>query len=625
MMKTSAKQTHVLIVEHSQSDVDLILYELNKSNLNYVSRVVHTEDSYIQELAEFKPSVILSDYTFPSFDGERAFILKQQLSPGTPFIFVSGTIGEEKAVQLIRNGVSDYALKDTLYTLPAKIFRALQESEDQKEKTRSAEKREFDKNNLSALINNTVDLLWSVDLDFQLITSNKSFDEMSVISFGHVVQKGDNILEVSFSPEMYTWFESLYQRAFKGETFSEISHFDHPAELWTEISFAPIRKGLKIIGAACHSRDITQSKLSERNLQRSESRLKEAQAISHIGNWEYDLQTYSHFWSDELYSIFRTTPENIVPSTESFLSFIHPEDVQSIKEEVEQSLLSHTATSYNFRFIRADGELRYGHTERKFDFNSDGKAIRLLGVLHDITDRKVKEEEREKMIASLVQHTKNLEQFTAIISHNLRSPVAHILGLSNVLKTAISEEDRNKTQQYLINAAAQLDDMLKDLNVILQAKAEINEYKEKVDLGELTEAIKSSIQTVLDYKNVQLITDFSQQESIFAIRSYLYSIFYNLITNSIKYMQRGVPPIISISCESRESIVRIVFRDNGIGIDLYKHSSNIFGLYKRFHDHTEGKGLGLFIVKTQIEALGGTIQVESKVDSGTQFTIELPT
>lgn len=741
----------ILIAEHSQSDVDLIVHELNKSSLIYCHLVVDSESTFVKALTEFKPDIILSDFTFPSFDGERAFELKHEIAADIPFILVTGTIGEEKAVQLIRNGVNDYALKDKLYTLPNKINRALLEANDRKEK-------EFDKNNLSALINNTDDLMWSVDRDFKLITSNQAFDKMGLAHFGHVTQQGENILEASHNTDMHEQFRRSYERTFAGESYREVTHFEIPNEFWTEISYSPIRKGEEIIGAACHSRDITQSKLAEKrlkeseaftsgvlnslsshiavidfygiivavnaswerfshengestllstgvgsdyykvceksvreyspgaaealkgirdvmngtasdyymeypchspselrwfgltilklgsnvpmvvvshqdiserklaeeNLRKSESQLKEAQSISQIGDWEIDFSTNTHTWSDEMFHLFRIEKENAIPSLELFLSFIHPEDLEELIVDVNEAFISLNATSYNFRFIRTDGQIRYGHTKRKFEFDNSQKPARLLGVMHDVTEIKLIEAERDKVITNLVQHTKNLEQFTSIISHNLRSPVAHILGLSNVLKNNLSQEDRNLTQEYLISAAAQLDDMLKDLNVILQAKGDINEFKETINFRELTETIKSSIQTAMETINVRIITDFSLHENIFAIRSYIYSIFYNLITNSIKYKQRGVPPIITIRSESDNAKVRISFKDNGIGIDLTKHSSDIFGLYKRFHDHTEGKGLGLFMVKTQLEALGGTIRVESTPNSGTEFLIELP-
>ncbi len=105
------------------------------------------------------------------------------------------------------------------------------------------------------------------------------------------------------------------------------------------------------------------------------------------------------------------------------------------------------------------------------------------------------------------------------------------------------------------------------------------------------------------------------------VQSYLHSIFYNLLTNSIKYRTPGIPPAIGIRSETRAGTLVITFEDNGLGIDLVKKGEQVFGLYKRFHHHIEGKGMGLFLVKTQVELLGGKISIESKENAGTKFTI----
>ncbi len=148
------------------------------------------------------------------------------------------------------------------------IFRDITEK-----KTREIQ-QEFDRNNLNALINNTSDLMWSVDRDFNLITSNQPFDEMSKKNFGKVIAKGSSVLSVAYSEEMRNHFKLFYERAFEGETFTEIEHFDFPEELWTEISYYPILKGDEIIGTACHSRDITHIKKSEEKLLISEIQIR---------------------------------------------------------------------------------------------------------------------------------------------------------------------------------------------------------------------------------------------------------------------------------------------------------------------------------------------------------------
>jgi signal transduction histidine kinase len=129
---------------------------------------------------------------------------------------------------------------------------------------------------------------------------------------------------------------------------------------------------------------------------------------------------------------------------------------------------------------------------------------------------------------------------------------------------------------------------------------------------------------LIDGEEVSLNTDFSEANELITIKSYIYSIFYNLISNSIKYRQLGIKPIISIQSKRSNDKIILVFKDNGIGIDLNKLGGQVFGLYKRFHQHVEGKGMGLYMVKTQVEMIGGTIEIISEVNKGTEFIITLP-
>ncbi|MFV8325382.1 PAS domain-containing protein [Flavobacterium sp. ZS1P14] len=130
----------ILILEDNKSDAGLLLYELNKSRLIFTSEIVETRAAFENALDIFKPDVILSDFNLPSFDGAVAYRIKEKKYPEIPFIIVSGTIGEENAVELIKNGVTDYALKDKLFTLPLKIERALKEAEEKKENKEVSER-----------------------------------------------------------------------------------------------------------------------------------------------------------------------------------------------------------------------------------------------------------------------------------------------------------------------------------------------------------------------------------------------------------------------------------------------------------------------------------------------------
>jgi signal transduction histidine kinase len=136
----NGSELKILILEDNQDDVDLLYRELKKSGLSFISRIVQTREEFEDALENFGPDIILSDYSLPAFDAVTAFRIKQEKSPYIPFIIVSGIIGEENAVELIKNGVTDYTPKDKLFTLSPKINRALKDSEERKEKNITAEK-----------------------------------------------------------------------------------------------------------------------------------------------------------------------------------------------------------------------------------------------------------------------------------------------------------------------------------------------------------------------------------------------------------------------------------------------------------------------------------------------------
>jgi len=293
------------------------------------------------------------------------------------------------------------------------------------------------------------------------------------------------------------------------------------------------------------------------------------------------------------------------------------------RESVREAILTCFATGQNQEMENA---LRFGHWSRSrfVPIMSQGSISHIMIISTDITQRRIAERERDKMIADIIQRNKKFEQFAFIISHNLRAPVANILGIGDVLKFSLSEEERIKTQELLFKQIQHFDEIVKDLNYVLQIRNEIIENKEPVYLSELVSNITSGIQNVIRSQRVKIITDFSAVDEILTLRSYLHSIFHNLISNAIKFGRPDTEMVIEIKSEISNERIKISFKDNGRGIDLKRHGESIFGLYKRFHLNIEGKGLGLFIVKTQVEVLGGNIQVKSQPDVGAEFIVEFP-
>lgn len=247
----------------------------------------------------------------------------------------------------------------------------------------------------------------------------------------------------------------------------------------------------------------------------------------------------------------------------------------------------------------------------------------------DITQRKHMEDERQRLFEerlSIINHltarNRDLEQFSFIVSHNIRAPLANILGLAAMINDPRYDvELKDKAIEGIQTSAKNLDSILSDLNDILQTRNEISEKKTHVKFSEKVDKVKELLTDVIQSKKVAIETDFTQIDSIHTIKSYIHAIFYNLISNSIKYAQPGIEPRIKIWSEKINDKIILHFTDNGLGFNLEKNGNAVFGLYKRFNTTIEGKGMGLFMVKTQVEALQGSIELRSKPNEGSHFII----
>ncbi len=494
---------------------------------------------------------------------------------------------------------------------------------DISEKKRAQHQREFDEKNFNALINNTTDLMWSIDVNVRLITFNQPFYEVIRFVSGKELAKGDDIFSVVLSPGQLDRFKISYARALAGEAFTEVEYIDAPVVSWSEISYCPIRKGEEVIGVACHSRDITQRKKDEEKLIQSEKRLKEAQEIAGVGSWTLNFATGTALWSEESCRIYGLSLNETKQTEASWQSFIHPDDLHYVLSDGNKSQKTLSDSVLKHRIVLRDGTVKYVISKSKFEFGQHGKPIGLYGIVHDITEEMTAEIEKEKITAELVRRNQNLEQFTYIVSHNLRAPLANIMGATDLLNSpSLNNTDRQQVSRGLSESAGKLDGVVRDLNHILQVKQEIGEPKVNTQFSELAEDIKTVIANIVDSSQAVIKCDFSAIDEMVTCKSYLYSIFYNLISNSVKYRQPQVPAVIKVQSRLLHNRIILSFSDNGLGIDLEKKGHDVFGLYKKFHPGIEGKGMGLFMVKTQVETLGGKISVQSEVNNGTEFTIE---
>jgi PAS domain S-box-containing protein len=247
-----------------------------------------------------------------------------------------------------------------------------------------------------------------------------------------------------------------------------------------------------------------------------------------------------------------------------------------------------------------------------------------LVIGQEITARKNISEERRKLLDDLTRYNKDLEQFAYITSHNLRAPIASILGLVSIFDKANCGTPTNgEVIKRLEVSAKDMDETFRDINQILATRERVDEVKEKIALPELMQNMRINFEQQIRNSHARINENFAEISTIYSIKNYIESIFINLLSNAIKYRSPKRDLVINIQTKTLERFILITVQDNGLGIDLKKNGDKVFGLYKRFHFHTGGKGLGLHLVKTQIEALGGRIEVQSEEDKGTTFLIYL--
>jgi ligand-binding sensor domain-containing protein/anti-sigma regulatory factor (Ser/Thr protein kinase) len=234
----------------------------------------------------------------------------------------------------------------------------------------------------------------------------------------------------------------------------------------------------------------------------------------------------------------------------------------------------------------------------------------------------------EEQVASrtkdLVEYNQQLEQFAFISAHNLRSPVARILGLGNLLSSYDTDvKEKEEIYRHLVSAAYELDSVVRDLMTILDIRKNNQLYLSEISLQEVINTLKNVMASEIDQAKAVIRYEFNTIDTIRTVKPYFESILYNLISNAIKFRHPQRAPEIFVQSEIHAKEFCISVSDNGLGIDTALFRDKLFTLYSRFHTHMEGKGMGLYMVRTQVTALGGRVEVESEVNKGSRFTVYL--
>ena len=410
-----------------------------------------------------------------------------------------------------------------------------------------------------------------------------------------------------------------YQRAVTEQIPVHFEEQSSVKDIWLDVNAYPSEEGLSV-----YFKDVTARKQAEEQLRIANERYEIVTRVTQDAIWEYDAVKDQFYWRDGHEVLFgpKTTP--MINSFEDWLAVIHPEDVKAVAERAIRAIQDpnefHWETIH--RLLKEDGSVATVFIRGQLIRNENGKFIKSIGATQDITRYVEREQERERLIKELERTNGDLRQFTYITSHNFRAPLSNLLSLLDLMQDIPMEDPllREFVEGFRRSTIA-LNETVNDLIHILITKGNPSQSMEQIRLRDIFNKVLLQIQVQIQEAGAVIEYEDQQAPVVFFDRSYLESILLNLLTNSLKYRSYDRVPRIRLTTREEADSVQLLFSDNGIGMDLKRYGDRLFGLYQRFHERLDSKGLGLYLVKSQIEALGGTIQVESQVNCGTSFTI----
>ncbi len=555
----------ILILEDNQSDADLLLRVLKISGLIFMSEVVQSRAEYENALQNFNPDIILSDYSLPSFDAVTAFEIKQSKYPHIPFIIVSGTMGDENAVELIKSGVTDYALKDKLFTLSTKINRALSDAQKGKEKAFTDEKIKIQ---AAALI------IANKELVFQNKEKENRAADLVILSGNLKIQKD----------ELYTANNLLIKQDEKVKTVN------------LELSQLNLELEKRVIN---RTKALAESETRFRNM------IETIPQIAWTNTVEGEFIYYNQRWYDY------TGLDHAQTKTWGFNVLIHPGDLKNGLDQFRSILKIGNGGEFQIRGKRADGLYRW-HLVRLMPIKNDAGQMQLwMGTATDIQELKLLQQQKD--------------DFISIASHELKTPITSLKASLQLLDRMKDNPLSPMLPKLITMANKSLDKMNSLIEDLLDA-SKANEGQ--LHINQQPFVISKMIEECCYYVRVEEIytitTEGDIELEVYADAVRIEQIIVNFINNAIKYAPGSKE--IRINIEKINDTAKISVSDKGPGIPP-EQVRYLFDRYYRVDSswsQHNGLGLGLYICAEIIKKHNGQIGVDSVLGKGSTFWFTLP-
>lgn len=383
----------LLLLEDSEDDAALTILELEREGLAFESRVVSTREDFAAAIEE-PWSAVISDYSLPGFSGPEALDMLRERDPDLPFILLSGTIGETRAVELMRAGANEYVMKDDLARLAPAIEREIRDAQARMDRRKLQQKLTVVQDRYRRALQQAPVGIYTADIGGSIIDVNERYCELVNEPPERLVGRHFTAVVAAVDADAS---RARYEEFVRSDRMTDTyeHRYEGDDERSDRLAMVTMSKILTDAGEFDHvvvvANDITETRVAQERLRSSKMQLDEAQAIASVGSWERDLIAGRVTWSDQLFRLYGLEPGN-VPDDATLLAAIHPDDRARILDLRRQSREGEASFSAEFRVVRTDGEHTFqisGRTVR----DRDGTAVKNIGIVQDVTNRVRREEE----------------------------------------------------------------------------------------------------------------------------------------------------------------------------------------------------------------------------------------
>ena len=623
------EKDEALNIKHQQDKfildnlIDVIWSRKNNIYPNYVSDSIYKQRGYTpEEYLKLELNELMStsdvDFVYKAFDPK--YFLKY--SAENPLIYLAeyyrkdGSImyGESISYPIFENG---------------KFTRIFGMTRDVTDRVINLRKIQEQKSELETILNNTDEMISSIDLDLKIVTMNDANKKRIKYRVGRTPEIGNPILDFVHKDNVALTRKVLKQ-IISGERkiFQHIYTTNYDEEIdFFDSSFKPIILDDEVIGVSIYVKNITDKIVTHRALEESENRLKRITNSTLEGIWEYDLDANDLYLSHRLKKIVGYGGKNDLNEFKSFIKSVVDHDSY---EKLKGLLFSQMETDKSFSFevlINANKNHEFWLQVKAFiGKNLRGKPVLISGLILDITERKTQEVELRKAKEKAEEMNRLKSSFIANMSHEVRTPLNGILGVSQLLEQKDLPEETKHYLNLQKESGLRLLDTINNIMSLsrLEAKPNLDELK-SFDLNAYILKNIEPFEVLAHQKNIELKFYPNKEKIMLPINEHLfYQVFNNLVGNAIKFTLKGS---VKLNTNISGEFAIITITDTGVGIKQ-KNLKKIFNSFVQESTGTgrrfEGSGLGLAIVKKYVEWSGGSIYVESKKGKGSIFILRLP-